>query len=193
VQNFVGKEVGQGGQGVDKVGHPHWGGRRPRSNQRSATVGRQRRATAGRAEVARQATAGWASTRRPAVAGPPTAALGGRRPPVGRRPRVAACTGCDCGCCAIFFYLFSEKKGDIFFSFFFRPLHVARAWTSCGGVCTVSHFLKCAPTLGSANSSKIHGEWRFHFFPNFVFPKFTSYMDLHIYRWDFCFMKKLIP
>jgi hypothetical protein len=29
VQNFVGKEVGQGGQGVDKVGHPRWGGRRP--------------------------------------------------------------------------------------------------------------------------------------------------------------------
>jgi hypothetical protein len=111
----------------------------------------------------------------------------------GATSTVAACTGCDCGCCAIFFYLFSEKKGDIFFSFFFRPLHVARAWTSCGGVCTVSHFLKCAPTLGSANSSKIHGEWRFHFFPNFVFPKFTSYMDLHIYRWDFCFMKKLIP
>jgi hypothetical protein len=26
------------------------------------------------------------------------------------------------------------------------------------------HFLKLAPTLGSANSSKIHGEWRFHFF-----------------------------
>jgi hypothetical protein len=28
------------------------------------------------------------------------------------------------------------------------------------------HFLKLAPTLGSANSSKIHGEWRFYFFPN---------------------------
>jgi hypothetical protein len=54
------------------------------------------------------------------------------------------------------------------------------------------HFLKLAPTLGSANSSKIHGEWRFHFFPNFLFPKFSSYLDLHIYRWDFCFMKKLI-
>jgi hypothetical protein len=55
------------------------------------------------------------------------------------------------------------------------------------------HFLKLAPTLGSGNSSKIHGEWRFHFFPNFLFPKFSSYLDLHIYRWDFCFMKKLIP
>jgi hypothetical protein len=54
------------------------------------------------------------------------------------------------------------------------------------------HFLKLALTLGSANSSKIHGEWRFHFFPNFLFPKFSSYLDLHIYRWDFCFIKKLI-
>jgi hypothetical protein len=40
VQNFMGKEVGQGGQGVDIVGHPRRGGRRPRSDQRSATVGR---------------------------------------------------------------------------------------------------------------------------------------------------------
>jgi hypothetical protein len=31
------------------------------------------------------------------------------------------------------------------------------------------HFLKDAPTLESANSSKIHGEWRFHFFPNYFF------------------------
>jgi hypothetical protein len=37
------------------------------------------------------------------------------------------------------------------------------------------HFLKLAPTLGSANSSKIHGEWRFHFFPkkNFLNLEFT--------------------
>jgi hypothetical protein len=27
-----------------------------------------------------------------------------------------------------------------------------------------SHFLKLARTLGSANSFKFHGEWRFHFF-----------------------------
>jgi hypothetical protein len=35
--------------------------------------------------------------------------------------------------------------------------------------------LKLAPTLGSANSSKIHGEWRFHFFPkkNFLNLEFT--------------------
>jgi hypothetical protein len=50
--------------------------------------------------------------------------------------------------------------------------------------------LKLAPTLGSANSSKIHGEWRFHFFPKEKNPKFRAHMDLHIYRWDFCFMKK---
>jgi hypothetical protein len=31
----------------------------------------------------------------------------------------------------------------------------------------------------------------FIFFPNF-FPKFRVHLDLHIYRWDFCFMKKLI-
>jgi hypothetical protein len=55
------------------------------------------------------------------------------------------------------------------------------------------HFLKLAPTLGSGNSSKIHGEWRFHFFPNFLFPKFSSYLDLHIYHWDLFFMKQLIP
>jgi hypothetical protein len=36
------------------------------------------------------------------------------------------------------------------------------------------HFLKLAPILGSANSSKIHGEWRFHFFPQFVFAKFPK-------------------
>jgi hypothetical protein len=52
------------------------------------------------------------------------------------------------------------------------------------------HYLKLAPTLGSANSSKIHGEWRFHFFPNKKIPEFRTHLDLHIYCWDFCFMKK---
>jgi hypothetical protein len=54
------------------------------------------------------------------------------------------------------------------------------------------HFLKLAPTLGSANSSKIHGEWRFHFFLKKKIPKFRFHLDLHIYLWDFCFMKNLI-
>jgi hypothetical protein len=81
----------------------------------------------------------------------------------------------------------------LFFYKIFRPLHVARAWASWGEVgCTVPHFLKHAPTLGSGNSSKIHGKWRFYFFPKKVFPKFRAHPDLHIYRWDFCFMKKKI-
>jgi hypothetical protein len=54
------------------------------------------------------------------------------------------------------------------------------------------HFLKLAPTLGSANSSNIHGEWRFHFFPKKKIPKFKVHLDLHIDLWDFCFMKILI-
>jgi hypothetical protein len=72
-------------------------------------------------------------------------------------------------------------------------LHVARAWTSWeGGGCTVPHFLKCGPILGSANSSKIHGEWGFHFFPKKIYAKFSPHVDLPIYRWDFSFMKNLI-
>jgi hypothetical protein len=53
------------------------------------------------------------------------------------------------------------------------------------------HFLKLALTLGSANSSKIHGERRFHFFPK-KNPKFSLHLDLPIYHWDFCFMKSWI-
>jgi hypothetical protein len=188
VQNFVGKEVGQGGQGVDKVGHPHWGGRRPlvRAADCAPTSGwrpwvaRDRRPPVGHRSPGRRPPVGC----RPAVSGPPTAGRG-LQPVCTNRLRLWMLRH--------FFYLFFEKKVDIFFSFFFRPLHVVRAWTSCGGVCTISHFLKCAPTLGSANSSKIHGEWRFHFFPKKKFSKFTSYMDLHICCWDFCFMKNLIP
>jgi hypothetical protein len=52
------------------------------------------------------------------------------------------------------------------------------------------HYLKLALTLGSANSSKIHGEWRFHYFPKKMIPKFRTHLDLHINHWDFCFMKK---
>jgi hypothetical protein len=48
--------------------------------------------------------------------------------------------------------------------------------------CTTPPFLKLVPTLGSANSSKIHGEWRFQFFPQFVFAKFSPHLDLHIYH-----------
>jgi hypothetical protein len=44
------------------------------------------------------------------------------------------------------------------------------------------HFLKFAPTLGSVISSIPHGDWRFHFFFNFNFPKFRVNLDLHNYR-----------
>jgi hypothetical protein len=50
-------------------------------------------------------------------------------------------------------------------------------------------FLKLAPTLGSVKSCKLHGDWRFHFFSNFIFPKFRAHLDLHIYNSDFRFMK----
>jgi hypothetical protein len=73
VQNFVGKVVGQGGQGVDIVGHPRWGGHQPLvgATDRAPTSGRRPR-------VARDGR-------------PPDAQRSlGRRPPVGRRPRVAA-------------------------------------------------------------------------------------------------------
>jgi hypothetical protein len=101
--------AGGGQSGASALGRSLTAGRgsRLRSAQRSATAGRQGRMTAGRAAIARQATANRPSTRRPAVAGLPTAALGGRRPPVSRRPRVATCL-------YIFFHLFFEKKDDIF-------------------------------------------------------------------------------
>jgi hypothetical protein len=60
------------------------------------------------------------------------------------------------------------------------------------GVCVQHpHFLKLAPTLGSVKSCKLHGDWRFYFFSNFIFSKFRLHLDLHIYHSDFCFMKKL--
>jgi hypothetical protein len=43
------------------------------------------------------------------------------------------------------------------------------------------HYLKLAPTLGSANSSKIHGKWRFHFFPK------TKFLNLEN-TWTFIFV-----
>jgi hypothetical protein len=59
------------------------------------------------------------------------------------------------------------------------------------GVC-VQHpqFLNLAPTRGSVKSSILHGAWRFHIFPNFIFSKFRVLLDLHIHCWDFSFMKK---
>jgi hypothetical protein len=88
-----------------------------------------------------------------------------------------------CGAISIFLK-FSYLKKNNFWKF--------GRWTRAFGRMGVQHphFLKLAPTLGSANSSKIHGEWRFHFFPKIKNPKFRSHLDLHIYRQDFCFMKK---
>jgi hypothetical protein len=65
-------------------------------------------------------------------------------------------------------------------------------WTRAFGRTSAQHphFLKLAPTLGSVKSCKLHGGWRFHFFSNFIFHEFRVHIDLHIYRWDFCFMKK---
>jgi hypothetical protein len=40
------------------------------------------------------------------------------------------------------------------------------------------HFLKLALTLGSVKCSICHGDWRFHFFSNFIFPEFRVYLDL---------------
>jgi hypothetical protein len=52
------------------------------------------------------------------------------------------------------------------------------------------HFLKlAAPTLGSVKCSIPHGDWRFHFFSNFSFPKLGVHLNLHIYRWNFCLKK----
>jgi hypothetical protein len=51
------------------------------------------------------------------------------------------------------------------------------------------HFLRLAPTLGSAKSSIPQRDWRFHFFSKFSFAKFKVQLDLHIYCWDFCFTK----
>jgi hypothetical protein len=58
--------------------------------------------------------------------------------------------------------------------------------------CTAPPLFEACPTLGSANSFKIHGEWRFHFFPRKKIPKFRTPLNLRIYYWDFCSMKKWI-
>jgi hypothetical protein len=95
-----------------------------------------------------------------------------------------------------------QLAAEVFFKFFFgfllnyffKALACSKGLDFLGGL-AVQHpiFLSMLPTLGSANSSKIHGEWRFHFFSKKIIPKFSSYLNLHIYCWDFCFMKNLIP
>jgi hypothetical protein len=75
-----------------------------------------------------------------------------------------------------------------FFDFFFWKY---REWARAFGRIGVQHphFLKLAPILGSVKCSIFHGDWRFLLFFKFYFPKFRVHLDLHIYRWDFCFMK----
>jgi hypothetical protein len=105
----------------------------------------------------------------------------GRRATAGRRPRINASA---CRAVPSFLKFFYLKKKN-----FWKFGKWARAFGRMG--VQHPHFLKDAPTLGSANSSKIHGEWRFHFFPNLFLAKFILHLDLHIYRWDFYFMIKL--
>jgi hypothetical protein len=123
--------------------------------------------TSGRGLVARSLVATI-----PAAQGRP--ATSGRPPTAGRHLRLWDNSH--------FFEIFLFKKKN-----FWKFGWWARAFGRMG--VQHPHFLKLAPTLGSANSSEIHGEWRFHFFPQFVFAKFSPYLDLHIYRWDFCFRK----
>jgi hypothetical protein len=54
----------------------------------------------------------------------------------------------------------------------------------------LSNLLNLAPTLRRVKSSLPHGAWRFIFISNLIFGKFRIHLDLHIHRWDFCFMKK---
>jgi hypothetical protein len=83
----------------------------------------------------------------------------GRRPRTGRRPAVARQSRVDtCACQSVHIFLkyfYLKKKNSWKFG----------KWARAFGRMGVQHlhFLK----VGSANSSKIHGEWRFHFFPTF--------------------------
>jgi hypothetical protein len=82
---------------------------------------------------------------------------------------------------------FFEKNLLIFIFIFWKFGEWARAFGKMG--VQYPHFLKLAPTLGSVKCSIPHGDWRFHFFSNFIFAKFKVHLDLHFYYWDFCFMK----
>jgi hypothetical protein len=53
-----------------------------------------------------------------------------------------------------------------------------------------SHILNLAPSFGRVKSSIPQRDWRFDFFPKFIFVKFRVHLDLHIHCWNICFMKK---
>jgi hypothetical protein len=176
---FWGQGGWTGGQGVKIVGHP----RRAVAPTQRLLIGQQ---SPGQQSPGQQLLVGRRIGDQRSPGGRPRPAAGGDQwSPTGRgQPPTQA--GAE-----VFFIFFGFFI--FLFFYFFRPLHVTRAWTSWGGgMCTIPHFLKYAPTLGSANSSKIHREWRFYFFQK-KNSKFRAYLDLHIYRWDFCFMKNLIP
>jgi hypothetical protein len=101
------------------------------------------------------------------------------RPIITCRLRVDTYTGLDC---PFFFEIFL-----FLYNFFWK----FGEWTRAFGRMGVQHlhFLKLACTLGSIKCSISHGDWRCHFFSNFIFSKFRVHMDLHIYHWDFGFMK----
>jgi hypothetical protein len=63
--------------------------------------------------------------------------------------------------CPNFFEFFYFKKNE-----FLEVWEMGQGFWENG--CTAPPFFEA--TLGSATSSKIHGEWRFHFFPKKKFP-----------------------
>jgi hypothetical protein len=85
--------------------------------------------------------------------------MAGQRPAVARRPGLTPGHGAD----KPFFLNFLN-----FFEFFFWKFgEWARAFGRMG--VQHPHFLKLTLTLGSVKSYKLHGDWRFHFFSNFIF------------------------
>jgi hypothetical protein len=83
------------------------------------------------------------------------------------------------------------RGAPFFLSFFFLPFSFFFLRPLLWGLCLQHpHFLKLAPILGSVESSIPHRDWKFHFFPNFIFAKLRVHIDLHIPCWDFRFMKK---
>jgi hypothetical protein len=86
---------------------------------------------------------------------------------------------------------YQRSRGTFFSFFFFLPFSFFFLRPLLWGLCLQHpHFLKLAPILGSVESSIPHRDWKFHFFPNFIFAKLRVHIDLHIPCWDFRFMKK---
>jgi hypothetical protein len=56
--------------------------------------------------------------------------------------------------------------------------------------CAVPPFFEAGRYLGSIKACISHGDWRSYFFPKISFPKIRVHLDLHIYHWNFSFIKK---